>query len=171
MTCASCAAVIEKTLKDSPGVTKATVNLAANTGTVEFDPAVIGIDELITAVEHAGYDAVVKGDRIPGQTGAVDVQAEAQAKAHKHERNMFIFSLALSIPALPHLDGPAVHDGRPAGVADWLAVDLRRHVGPDDGREVPRVPARHARCSSSPAPSSTAASGTRSSGAAATWTR
>ena len=99
MTCSSCAGVIEKTLIKVPGVSAATVNLAANSGTVEFDPSVVGIDELIKAVKGAGYDAVIKTEKIPGAADKVDVQAIAQAKALKHERNLFIFSIVLAIPA------------------------------------------------------------------------
>ena len=99
MTCSSCAGVIEKTLSKVPGVTSATVNLANNSGTVEFDPSVVGIDELIKAVKGAGYDAVIKTEKIPGAADKVDVQAIAQAKALKHEQNLFIFSLLLAIPA------------------------------------------------------------------------
>jgi len=99
MTCSSCAGVIEKTLIKVPGVSSATVNLAANSGTIEFDPSVVGVDELINAVKSAGYDAVIKTEKIPGAADKVDVQAIAQAKALKHERNLFIFALALSIPA------------------------------------------------------------------------
>ena len=99
MTCSSCAGVIEKTLAKVPGVSSANVNLANNSGTVEFDPSVVGIDELINAVKSAGYDAVIKTEKIPGAADKVDVQAIAQAKALKHERNLFIFALTLSIPA------------------------------------------------------------------------
>ena len=99
MTCSSCAGVIEKTLAKVPGVSSATVNLAANTGSIDFDPNVVGIDELIQAVKKAGYDAVVKIEKVPGTEGTVDVQAEAQAKAFKHERFLFIFSLVLALPA------------------------------------------------------------------------
>ena len=99
MTCSSCAGVIEKTLSKVPGVTSATVNLANNSGTVEFDPSVVGVDELIKAVKGAGYDAVIKTEKIPGAADKVDVQAIAQAKALKHEQNLFIFSLLLAIPA------------------------------------------------------------------------
>ncbi len=99
MTCSSCAGVIEKTLGKLDGVTTATVNLAANTGTIDFDPSVVGIDDLIKAVKGAGYDAVVKVEKIPGAENKVDVQAEAQAKAAKHERNLFIFALVFSLPA------------------------------------------------------------------------
>lgn len=99
MTCASCATVIEKTMAAVPGVTTATVNLAANSSSIEFDPAIVGFDELIKAVRGAGYDAVVKVDKIPGAQAGTDVQAEARAKALKHEQFLFIFSLAFAVPA------------------------------------------------------------------------
>ncbi len=120
MTCASCAAVIENALGETPGVTKAAVNLAANTGTVQFDPAVTGVDTLIKAVEHAGYRAVIKRDRIPGQAGAVDEQAIAQAKALKRERNMLVFALALSIPVFLISMVPPIMTIVPTAVAGWL---------------------------------------------------
>ncbi|MDP2401563.1 MAG: copper ion binding protein, partial [Actinomycetota bacterium] len=47
MTCASCVAVVEKTLAKVAGVESATVNLATESATVKFDPTVVGVDELI----------------------------------------------------------------------------------------------------------------------------
>ncbi|MGH9186438.1 MAG: cation transporter, partial [Acidimicrobiales bacterium] len=53
MTCASCAARIEKRLNRLDGVT-ATVNFATERATAEV-PASVGVDELVAAVEAAGY--------------------------------------------------------------------------------------------------------------------
>jgi len=124
MTCASCAAVIEKTLLKVAGVTSATVNLASNSGTVEFDPTTVGIDELINAVRGAGYDALVKVEQIPGGGETVDVQAEAQAKAYKHDVRMFAFSVALSIPLFIIAMIPPFMDLVPLRVSEWLAATL-----------------------------------------------
>ncbi len=55
MTCASCAARIERTLNKLDGV-EATVNFATEQATVRCDPAVT-VDELVAAVESAGYHA------------------------------------------------------------------------------------------------------------------
>ena len=55
MTCASCAARIEKVLKRQDGVGQAAVNLATNTATVRFDPARTAVDALSEAVERIGY--------------------------------------------------------------------------------------------------------------------
>jgi len=124
MTCASCATVIEKSLARVAGVTDARVNLAAETGTIDFDPAVVGIDELIGAVRNAGYDAVVKVEVIPGAEAGTDVQKEAQAKAYASEKRMFIFSLALSIPLLLIAMVPPFMMMVPLRVAEWLAATV-----------------------------------------------
>ncbi len=56
MTCASCAARVEKKLNGLHGVS-ATVNFATETAAVEFDPAEIAPGELVAAVESVGYGA------------------------------------------------------------------------------------------------------------------
>ena len=55
MTCASCAARIERKLNRLDGV-EATVNFATEQATVEYE-AGVGIDALVDAVEAAGYNA------------------------------------------------------------------------------------------------------------------
>ena len=55
MTCASCAARIEKKLNALPGVA-ATVNFATHTAHVEV-PAGVSVDDCVEAVEKAGYGA------------------------------------------------------------------------------------------------------------------
>src|SRR5262245_46321097 len=55
MTCASCAARIEKVLKRQAGVGHASVNFATNTATVGFDPSRTGLTSLSEAVDRIGY--------------------------------------------------------------------------------------------------------------------
>jgi heavy metal translocating P-type ATPase len=55
MTCASCAARVEKVLNRQEGVGHAAVNLATNTATVDFDPTRTGVNALSEAVERIGY--------------------------------------------------------------------------------------------------------------------
>ena len=55
MSCASCAARIEKTLSAAPGVRKAGVNLATSRATIEYDPKATGVSELVARVKDAGY--------------------------------------------------------------------------------------------------------------------
>ena len=56
MTCASCAARIEKKLNRLDGVT-ATVNFATETATVAYDPATVSPDDLVATVAATGYTA------------------------------------------------------------------------------------------------------------------
>ncbi len=58
MTCASCAARIEKRLNKLAGVA-ATVNFASEHAAVAFDPAQVRVEDLIGAVEAAGYGAAL----------------------------------------------------------------------------------------------------------------
>ncbi len=56
MTCASCVSRVERALKKVPGVDAAAVNLATEKATVSFDSEAIGVDEILEAIESAGYD-------------------------------------------------------------------------------------------------------------------
>ncbi len=55
MTCASCAARVEKGLAEVPGVATATVNYATARATVRFDPDVVGRPVLARTVADLGY--------------------------------------------------------------------------------------------------------------------
>lgn len=59
MTCASCAQVVEKTTSKLPGVSKASVNLATEKLTVEFDKTKTSEQAIQKAVADAGYKAIV----------------------------------------------------------------------------------------------------------------
>jgi Cu+-exporting ATPase len=69
MHCASCAKLIERSLRKTPGVTEATVNYGSEQANVEFDEKTCSMDRLATSVEKAGYKAVIHtdGDKSPEQ--------------------------------------------------------------------------------------------------------
>jgi Cu+-exporting ATPase len=97
MTCASCVTVIERTLAALDGVHAATVNLATERATVEYDPARIGTDEMVAAVERAGYSAraMASGSRVES------LLAEQERAQEEHERRrfrLFWLALALAVP-------------------------------------------------------------------------
>jgi len=56
MHCAGCVQNVEKSLKNTPGVVSATVNLATEKAIVEFDPSTAQKADLVQAVRNAGYD-------------------------------------------------------------------------------------------------------------------
>jgi len=94
MSCASCAGLIERKLKKVPGVKTANVNFSAEKARVVYDNSATNVEELIAAVEKAGYKAQLAGTTDPE---AERLQKEATIKSHG--RN-FLWSLALSVPML-----------------------------------------------------------------------
>ena len=92
MTCASCAVRIEKKLNKLEGV-EATVNFATETASVEYDPACATPDELLGAVESAGYHASLPAE--PGEEAA-----EAPHDPARDLRIRLLVSAALSLPVL-----------------------------------------------------------------------
>jgi Cu+-exporting ATPase len=77
MTCASCAAVIEKVVGRLPGVVTANVNLAMERLVTSSDPSVVSEDDIVRAVEDAGYGA------IPLETGRGASAGDAGATASR----------------------------------------------------------------------------------------
>lgn len=122
MTCAACAAIIEKTLSRMPGVAEAVVNLAAENATVTFDPNEASVDDIIGSIISAGYGAVV----LPEETGASgggsarDLQREAQERHTRHQRNLLILSFSLALPLFLLMMVPPFMHTVPAAVATWL---------------------------------------------------
>lgn len=65
MTCVNCAAAIQKDISKLVGVSSANVNYANEKAVVEFDPAAIGLDRLITSIQESGYQPVIDRITIP----------------------------------------------------------------------------------------------------------
>jgi len=63
--CASCVSVIEEALAAVPGVLQAVVNLAAERGTVTYDPARVTPTALVKAIAETGYTPLVEKVSIP----------------------------------------------------------------------------------------------------------
>ncbi len=65
MTCANCAAAIERNVRKLPGVDIANVNLASEKLTVAFDPTQLDEQGIITRVEHIGYGIPIGKVELP----------------------------------------------------------------------------------------------------------
>lgn len=63
MTCANCSARIEKELSGQEGVKNATVNLATEKATVQFEPTTTDTEKLIKSVENIGYGAILDDEK------------------------------------------------------------------------------------------------------------
>ncbi len=95
MTCANCASTIERALRRKvPGVVSAAVNLATERATVEYDPRAARHDDLVAAIERAGYGVVeaAGGVRLEDAVEAVHA-AESRAQART-----FAFGVAFTAP-------------------------------------------------------------------------
>ena len=99
MTCASCAARVEKRLNKIDGVT-ATVNLVTETARVSF-PGTVSPDELVAAVEQAGYAAALPAAAEPASAepaGGPQPVAEQDEAASLRQR--LLVSLVLTVPVV-----------------------------------------------------------------------
>ena len=99
MTCAACAARIERSLGRSEGVTEAAVNLATERATVHFDPAVTDPNRIVETIRAAGYDAILP------QPSASPAHMAREAEAHRSEefrrlRRKFWIAAVLALPVL-----------------------------------------------------------------------
>lgn len=94
MTCAACAARIEKKLNSMEGVEKAAVNLATERASVEYDSSKIKVSDMIKAVEDLGYQAE-RAEEI-----SADREKEQREKEIKRLRLELIVSAVLSAPLL-----------------------------------------------------------------------
>jgi len=65
MTCANCAATVERTLRKTEGVEEAVVNYASERATVRFDPVKVREDRLVERIVHAGYGAATQKVELP----------------------------------------------------------------------------------------------------------
>lgn len=92
MTCAACAARIEKVLGKMDGISTATVNLALEKATVEFNPAEVTIADVVAKVEKLGFGAHQQKDE--------HVPVDHREKAIQQQKWKFILSALLSLPLL-----------------------------------------------------------------------
>ena len=95
MSCASCAARVDKTLNALPGVYQATVNYATAVAQVEYNPEICSDATLQSAVQDAGYDLLV-------DTGedAADKAEEIRLTRYRKIKRRTVAALLLSLPIM-----------------------------------------------------------------------
>ncbi len=115
MSCASCAARIEKRLNQVDGVV-ATVNFATKQATVDF-PGGVTPDDLVAAVEDTGYSAT-----LPARVD--EPSAPEESDATRTWRRRLLVSAALSVPVVLLSMVPALQ----FDYWQWLALALATPV-------------------------------------------
>ena len=92
MTCASCVAHVEGALRGVRGVRSASVNLATETGTVEYIPGLATPDDFRAAVDEAGYSIETLADWDDCEK---EMDRLARVKEIRALRNRFAFAAIL----------------------------------------------------------------------------
>jgi Cu+-exporting ATPase len=131
MTCASCAARIEKKLNKVDGVT-ASVNFATEKAVVSC-PATVSTDDLISVVEQTGYTASVPAPALSGLDGPVSRGARP-ADEMRDLRQRLLISLVLAVPVVALAMAPVLQFRNwqwlslvlTAPVVAWAAWPLHR---------------------------------------------
>lgn len=93
MSCAACAARVNKTLSRQEGVCSANVNLATAIATVEYDPSLCSPEMMKQAVQNAGFDLLIDT--------AKEAEKEAEDTHAAHYRQLkfrTIWAIILSLP-------------------------------------------------------------------------
>ena len=109
MSCAACATRIESRLNRLSGV-QATVNYSDETATVAYDPRSVAVDDLIHAVEAAGYEAALPSDRAASPARGIGTR--------------LVVAVALSLPVVVlSMVGPLQFAGW-----EWVALVLATPV-------------------------------------------
>lgn len=92
MSCAACAARVEKALKTYNGVKNASVNFASSQATVEFNEEKCSAEDLRDAVRAAGYDLAL-------EETAEQLESQ-QIQSYKSLRRRTVWAICLSLPVV-----------------------------------------------------------------------
>ncbi len=95
MSCASCAATIEKALNKLEGVKSANVNFASEKATVEYFPELVSILDLRKAVQDVGYGVESEEE--------VDKSVEEMSKARLRMLVAWVFTVPIVVWMIPEM--------------------------------------------------------------------
>ena len=94
MTCANCAANIERALNKVDGVLESTVNYANEKATVRYATGVVARADLVAAVRRAGYDVV----EAESDDDLQDAEAAAREAEIRHQWTRLIVGAVFTLP-------------------------------------------------------------------------
>ncbi len=123
MSCAACAIHIEDSLNKLPGINLATVNLATNKATVEYNPQEVSISEVISVIKNLGYEGELSSEK------PEDQEKKLREQEIKKQKVRLMISAAFSLPLMIimafHMSGIYL----PAFLmSDWLQLLLATPV-------------------------------------------
>ena len=95
MSCASCAARVDKTLNGQPGVQEASVNYASAMAQVTYDADVCSPSVLKAVVQHAGYDLLIDSSE-----DASDEAEKAHVARYENLKKRTFWAIGLAVPIM-----------------------------------------------------------------------
>jgi len=95
MTCINCTKSIEKALNGREGIYNATVNLALENVTVEYNPEQISLAVIKKSIQNVGYEVIE-----PQQKTMEDAEGKARQRHIRHLKLLLAVSIALTIPII-----------------------------------------------------------------------
>jgi Cu+-exporting ATPase len=137
MTCANCSARVERALRKLPGVAEATVNLATERASVQFDPSAVAPTDLAAAVTDAGYEPVSTAlelaiggmtcancsNRVERALRATPGVLEATVNLATERATLRIFPATVSVEALLRAVEDAGYTAQALGAEDAAAAE------------------------------------------------
>ena len=88
MACSACSANVEKKLNSLEGVHAASVSLLSRSALIDFNPAVISLDDMKREINNIGYDLVTEADR-----SAIEIEQSAYVLLRRKTILSWIFAL------------------------------------------------------------------------------
>ncbi len=142
MTCASCVRNVERALTKTEGVDEASVNLATERASVQFDPQTVSVPQIIERVKNAGYGAATAAIELPitGMTCASCVRNVERAIGKQPGVLEVAVNLATERATVQYLPN-AVRRGdliRAVESAGYGVVDLLSAEAPEDAERAAR---------------------------------
>lgn len=92
MHCAACSATVERAIKKLTGIDFCSVNLAGENALISYDENTVTIEQMITAVNNAGFKAY-----LPGEENRTEAAKKAQVQ-EKHAKFRLILSIIFAVP-------------------------------------------------------------------------
>ena len=94
MSCAGCAANVERVVSQQKGVVRASVNFANSSLSVEYISGEITLEKLRTVIQSAGYNLVIEQD----QEGSDALKMQIQEKHYRQLKRNTIGAAILAVP-------------------------------------------------------------------------
>jgi Cu+-exporting ATPase len=142
MTCASCVRNVERALAKTEGVDTASVNLATERASVQFDPVKVDVNQMIQRVQDAGYGVATATIELPitGMTCASCVRNVERAIQKQPGILSVNVNLATEKATVNYLPG-AVRRGdlvKAVEAAGYGVLDFSNAEAPEDAERAAR---------------------------------